>query len=294
MITHRNSAPVSPERVAVLGARGFIGAALVSRLEAMNIPVFASTSDSIDLAAAEADSALAARLRPSDSVVMLSAITPDKGRDRGALMKNMTMMHNVCSALEKVGCAHLVYFSSDAVYDSGAIDVSEDTPPSPRDLYGVMHLARELMARTVGEVPLLIVRPTLVYGLDDTHNSYGVNRFLRAAAKEGKISLFGNGEETRDHICIEDLVKLTVQCMLRRTTGILNAVTGVSHSFREVAEIVARQFEGEIEIVTTPRANPITHRRYRPEGVLTAFPDFQFTPLEEGIQRTRRQMVKAA
>lgn len=292
MIAHQNATPREPARVVLLGARGFIGAAIRRELDARRIPCLPLTSVELNLAETSAADTLAAVLKPTDTVVMLAALTPDKGRDIATLMKNLVMMQNTCAAIGKTGCAHLVYFSSDAVYDGAVSRVSEDTPASPQDLYGVMHYAREIMARSLAKVPLLVLRPTLIYGLDDTHNSYGPNRFRRAAQKDGKITLFGGGEETRDYVHVDDLAALTVRCLLRRSTGTLNAATGISHSFFEVAQAVARQFRNAVEIVKTPRANPVTHRHYDLANTIKAFPDMRFIPLDEGVARVHREMLE--
>ena len=294
MITHQNAQSRKPTRVVLLGARGFIGAAIRGRIEAQGIPAIALTSAELNLAEAAAADKLAALLKPSDAVVMLAALTPDKGRDIATLMKNLAMMQSVCAAIEKSGCVHLVYFSSDAVYDTAVSRVTEDTPASPQDLYGAMHYTREIMARSLAKVPVLVLRPTLVYGLGDTHNSYGPNRFRRAAQKDGKITLFGGGEETRDHIHVDDVAVLTVRCLFHKSTGTLNVATGVSKSFYEVAEIAAKQFDNRIEIITTPRANPITQRHYDVTNLIKAFPDFRFIAPEDGIARVHKESIEAA
>ena len=294
MISHTNQEPIKPSRVLLIGARGFIGAAIRRRLEVEAVPTLALGSADIDLLEASASERLAAMVRPDDSVVMLAALTPDRGRDIETLMKNLAMMQTICESLEKSGCAHLVYFSSDAVYDTAVSCVTEDTPASPLDLYGTMHYTREVMARTLAKVPVLVLRPTVVYGLDDTHNSYGPNRFRRAAQKDGKITLFGGGEETRDHIHVDDVAALTVRCLLYRSTGTLNVATGISSSFYEVAEIVAKEFGNRIEIITTPRVNPITHRHYDGTNMIKAFPDFSFIKPEDGIALVHKESAKTA
>lgn len=294
MITHQNAQSQKPARVVLLGARGFIGAAIRRQIEAQGIPAIALTSAELNLAEAAAVDKLATLLKPSDAVVMLAALTPDKGRDIATLMKNLAMMQVVCAALEKSGCAHFVYFSSDAVYDTAVSRVTEDTPASPQDLYGTMHYTREIMARSLAKAPVLVLRPTLVYGLDDTHNSYGPNRFRRAAQKNGKITLFGGGEETRDHIHVDDVAVLTMRCLLHKSIGTLNVATGVSKSFYEIAEIVAKQFGNCIGIIATPRANPVTHRHYDVTNLIKAFPDFRFITPEDGIARVHKQTIGAA
>ena len=289
MITHQNTQSQKPNRVVLLGANGFIGSAIRRQIEAQGIPVIALTSTEIDLAEATAVDKLAALLKPSDAVVMLAAITPDKGRDIATLMKNLAMMQSVCAVLEKIGCSHLVYFSSDAVYNTALSRITEDVPASPQDLYGAMHCTREVMAHSLEKVSVLVLRPTIVYGLDDTHNSYGPNRFRRMAQKEGKITLFGGGEETRDHIHVDDIALLTLRCLLLRSTGTLNLATGTSKSFHEVAELVAKQFNQKIEIVVTLRQNPVTHRHYDVSNLIKAFPDFRFIKPEDGFARVHKE-----
>lgn len=294
MIAHQYPEPRKPERVVLLGARGFIGAAVRRRLEAESIAVLALTSAEIDLTAPAAAGRLADLLRASDSVLMLAALTPDRGKDAATLMKNLAMMQHLCAALAKTGCAQLAYFSSDAVYGPGSSRVTEETPAAPEDLYGAMHLAREIMARSLAGIPLLVLRPTLVYGAGDTHNAYGPNRFRRSAQKDGKIQLFGGGEEMRDHIHVDDVAALTVRCLMHRSSGTLNVATGMSNPFREVAELVAGQFRSPIEIATAPRTNALTHRHYDVTSLIKAFPGYRFIRLQEGLARCHEEIAEKA
>lgn len=288
MIVHRAGTPEKPERVVLFGARGFIGRAIEARLLADGLATVAMTSAEIDLVSPQSVALLAAFLKPSDTVVMLSALTPDKGRDAATLIKNLAMMQHLCAALEQTSCAHLVYFSSDAAYDAAVARVTEATPAAPQDFYGTMHRTREIMAGNV-KVPLLILRPTLVYGVGDTHNAYGPNRFRRMARKDGKITLFGGGEEKRDHVHVDDVAAVTLRCLQRKSTGVLNIATGTSTTFRDVATHVASQFGEAVKVIETPRANPITHRHYDVTGLIKAFPDFRFIPLTEGIIRCHKE-----
>jgi len=290
MISHLNTSPRVPERVVVIGARGFIGATLLRQLEARAVPSLGITSSDVDLSTPSASDRLAGILRPGDSVVMLAALTPDKGRDIATMMKNFAMMQSACAAVGKAACAHFVYFSSDAVYNAADSRVTEDTPPSPQDLYGAMHYTREIMARSLAKVPILVLRPTLIYGVDDTHNSHGPNQFRRAAQKDGKITLYDDGAARRDHIHVDDIAALTARCLMRRSTGTLNAATGISHSFREVAEMVRKHFGDAVEI-SGKKGQGVTHRHYDIADTLKAFPDIRFIPLGEGIARVHREMT---
>lgn len=283
MLTHRHSHPQKPERVFVLGGSGFFGKALIRKLQSEGVAVFAPSSAELDLSAPEAVHFLGQNLQAQDSLVILSALTPDRGRDIATFMANLRMVQNVCAALAQVTPAHVVYFSSDAVYPFETGLTSESSLAAPVDLYGVMHRSRELMlSQTLGD-QLCILRPSLVYGAGDSHNSYGPNRFRRQASKEGKINIGGEGEETRDHVYIDDIVALTIRVLNHRSTGILNLASGRSIDFGTLARIVASHFETPVSVCPSPRSMPATHRHFDTTHLIQAFPDFAFTPLEQGL-----------
>ncbi len=285
MLIHRYAVPTPPTRVVVIGSRGFIGRNLVAGLEARGTTVLALSSTDLDLAAAGAGDRLADALRPDDAVVMLSALTPDKGRTVDVSMANLRMGEAVCAALVRQPVAHVVYFSTDGVYGFATTLVSEATPVAPPDVYGAMHLMREAMVKTVVSAPLAILRCTAAYGAGDTHNSYGPNRFRRQAAREGRIVLGGGGEETRDHLYIDDAVGLVLAVLDRRSAGLLNLASGRSITFLDLARKVAARFASPVEIVTTPRTVPVSHRHFDGTTVMKAFPAFRFTPLDHGLDQ---------
>jgi nucleoside-diphosphate-sugar epimerase len=156
----------------------------------------------------------------------------------------------------------------------------------------MMHLAREMMIKSATKAPVAVLRTTLAYGAADTHNSYGPNRLRRMAHKDGKVTLFGQGEETRDHILVDDVAALTVLSLLHCSAGTLNLATGRSISYAELAKRVTALFDKKIEISATARQTPITHRHFDVTALRKAFPTFVFTSLEEGLAKAHREMME--
>ncbi len=282
-LSHAHGSPQKPGRVVVLGAGGFLGSRLLRACRAADIEALGLGSRDVDLADAAAPAKLVERLRARDVLVFLAALTPDKGRDSATLMRNLAMGRAVCEATRSVEAAQLVYASSDAVYSFATASISEETPAIPLDLYGAMHRTRELMLAAEAKAPLAILRLTSVYGPGDTHNSYGPNRFLRQALADGRIPLFGNGEETRDHLHVDDAVALILEVVARGSTGLINLATGTSASFYSVAQMIAAQAGRPVEIAPSPRQNPATHRHFDIANLLRAFPGGRFRPLAEGM-----------
>jgi UDP-glucose 4-epimerase len=288
MLTLRCAEETTPGRVVVLGAGGFVGRATLARLRQRGMNAVAVTSRDIDLTEDSATDALKATLGDGDVLVFVSALTPDRGKDIRTLMRNLTMSEHVCRAVSAVRASHVVYISSDAVYDERGELISETTPCDPPSFHGLMHLARERMLRhqlASMDVPLAILRPSLLYGAEDTHNGYGPNRFFRTALAEGKISLFGAGEERRDHVAVDDVARVVDACVRHRAEGVLNVATGEAHSFGEIAKAIQQRCSRPVEIELRPRASAVTHRHFDPTAIWRAFPTFQYTSLGEGLDR---------
>lgn len=320
MLTHRNKLPCSPKRVVLLGANGFVATKLREGLASAGIDCHAIGSSSIDLTTPKAAAALSLQMRRDDTVVMCSILTPDKGRDFHVFKRNLDMAHSVCLALESAPCAHFVYLSSDAVYDAHKVPLDEDSTREPVDLYALTHTAREMTLASVlarSGTPFCILRPTNIYGFGDTHNNYGPNSFVRSALQEGRISIFGRGEERRSHIYIDDAAALIIRAIQMQSEGTLNLAARPMVSFLHVANLVIENCGKDVRLDFLPRTIKAIHRPYKPTQVFRfiynlgrrigpiihrtfdvsstfkAFPDFQFTPLEKGL-RTYLSMSRDA
>jgi UDP-glucose 4-epimerase len=281
MLVHGHGTPKTPVRVVVIGA-GFVGNSIAAAVQKRGVPVLALKRADLDLLGDNAAESLAKILRADDSVVFVSAQAP--ARTSAQLIQNLRMAEAVVKALAAQPVAYLVYISSDAVYADDANPVTERSSIHPSSIHGMMHAARELVLRAEAKVPLAILRPSLLYGAADPHNGYGPNRFRRLAAKGETITLFGEGEEMRDHVLVDDVSEIAALTLAHRSTGVLNVATGVSTSFRRVAEMIVARGGRKVEIKGTPRQNPITHRHFDIADTLKAFPAFHYTPLARGLE----------
>ncbi|CAK0757898.1 NAD-dependent dehydratase [uncultured Gammaproteobacteria bacterium] len=292
MLTHLLSAPVPLARVVVIGAGGFIGGAVARRLAVDGVPVLALTRAEVDLLAGDGSARLVALLKPGDAVVAASAIAPCK--TVAILADNLRLVNTMVAALAKVAVGHVINIGSDAVFADEPVPLTEASPRSPDSLHGVMHLARELAFAAEVGAPQATIRPTLVYGACDPHNGYGPNRFRRLANAGRAIALFGEGEERRDHVLVDDVAELVVRALYRRSTGSLNAASGEVYSFRAMAELTVQAAGRPVAITGGQRSGPMPHNGYRPfeiQAIRTAFPDFIPTPFAAGVVKVQQQVA---
>jgi len=284
MLKHGWEEGQAPEKVLVLGRSGFVASAAVQALEVAGTRVDAIGSEELDLTSTSAAEGLVSRLEGSDVLVFVAAKAPCK--DSPSLLQNLRMAEAVHIALQTTSVSQLIYISSDAVYSGESSLIDESAPAAPESMHGMMHSVREMMVAQATDQAVCILRPSLLYGAADPHNGYGPNRFRRLAAAGESIQLFGEGEEMRDHVLIDDVAELIRLCAFHRSAGVLNVVTGVSTSFREVAERTVALFDKPVTVEGTPRQNPVTHVHYNNTAVRNAFPQFRFTDLSAGLLLT--------
>jgi nucleoside-diphosphate-sugar epimerase len=269
----------------VIGAAGFVGGASAARLRRYGAQVLGLGRAEIDLSADNAAARLADRLQAGDAIVAVAARAPCKNIDM--LIDNMKMVRTMLDAMKGIEISHLVNISSDAVYGDEPVPLTEGAPAAPGSLHGAMHLAREIAFATSGIAPLAILRPTLVYGDADPHNGYGPNRFVRQSRAEEPIALFGNGEERRDHVSVDDVAEIVARVVLRRSVGTLNVASGEVYSFADAANLAIAATGSKSRLVPSPRTGPMPHNGYRPFDIAalkSAFPDLVPVRLPAGIR----------
>jgi nucleoside-diphosphate-sugar epimerase len=148
----------------------------------------------------------------------------------------------------------LVYASSSSVYgDSAAIPMTEKALPQPVSPYGVTKLAAEQLCHlyTVNHgVPTASMRYFTVYG-PRQRPDMAFHRFIRAALQGEAITLYGDGEQTRDFTFVSDAVAATIAAGGQGRPGAVYNIGGGSRvSMNDV-----------IALVEEATGRPITIRR---------------------------------
>ena len=136
----------------------------------------------------------------------------------------------------------LVYASSSSIYGAAKeLPVTEETLPQPISPYGVTKLAAEHLCRLYWvnfRVPTVSLRYFTVYG-PRQRPDMAFHKFFRAMLKGDKITLYGDGDQTRDFTFVSDAVAANLACMDAPVSGDLFNVGGGSRiSVNRVLELM--------------------------------------------------------
>jgi UDP-glucose 4-epimerase len=271
------------KKIIILGAGGFIGKALSNYLKIKKNLCLGKKNCNLKLK--KSRKILKKIVKKNSTIIFISAIAPCKNLND--FNNNILMLGNFILSTNRNYIKKIIYLSSDAVYKDTKELINEESITEPSSLHGLMHLTREKILKNYYHNKLVIIRPTSVYGADDTHNSYGPNQFSRLAKNKKNIVLFGNGEEVRDHVYIDDLLSIINHALRSSSPKIYNAVSGQSLSFFNLAKKINRIFNNKKIIMKVPRKGPIPHlglRCFSLKKIKKNYPNYKPTNLNNGLK----------
>jgi nucleoside-diphosphate-sugar epimerase len=277
-----------PARVVVVGCNGFIGRALVNELKRLEINYLGLTKEEFNLLDKSTSDKLSEIINTDDQVVFISAIAPSKVVDD--VIKSMLMAEIFCKSIEKISIKQLILISSDSVYGDRSGIFTEESSCNPNSFHGLAQLSREIVFANSSIKNLAILRACAVYGSGDTHNGYGPNRFINQIRNSETIKIFGDGLNYRDHIFIEDVVKLIIESLKINLVGKLNIVSGKSYSFFDVANFCKNIFNPKSTIENLGSEGEIIEKHFDNSKIHDLFPNFSLFDLEKGLNSWKNRV----
>jgi UDP-glucose 4-epimerase len=206
-------------------------------------------------------------------------------------------VHGLLNVLEEASAAKvrkLVFASSAAIYgDNPTVPKIESMLPEPKSPYAITKLDGEYyldMFRREGRLETAAIRFFNVFGpRQDPKGAYAaaVPIFIEKAVKGEDITVYGDGEQTRDFIYVKDIVgALTFAAETAGVTGVFNAGYGGQITINKLAgEILAKAGIGSRVIHAAERAGDVKHSRASADKLQAAGWKPRFT-LEEGLAAT--------
>ena len=252
------------KKVLVTGGAGFIGSNLVDKLveEGASVTVlddlFTGRCENISrfkdikfIEGSVTDYDLVARLVKSTDYVfnlavrniIVSTVSPILD-----FQVNIGGTFNVLLAAKTYGVERVVFSSSASIYGNPRyLPINEDDPISALNPYAASKLSGENYCSAFYEsygVPVTALRYSNVYGPRQNYESEAgvVAIFINRILENEEIFIFGNGEQTRDFVYVNDVADVNLLMADKKLNGCFNVCTSVESSvndiFRELAEIL--------------------------------------------------------
>jgi UDP-N-acetylglucosamine/UDP-N-acetyl-alpha-D-glucosaminouronate 4-epimerase len=301
-------------RYLVTGGAGFIGSNIVDELVRRGHDVAVlddlSTGKEVNLAGVRAKidfragsivdlAVVQSACRNVDYVIHLAARTSVPKSVVDPLETNRVNIDgtlNVLVAARDAKVRRVVYAASSAAYgETKKLPKVESMPAEPISPYGVTKYVGELYAQVFGRVYGLqnaSLRYFNVFGprQDPTSQYSGVlSRFMLAAIEGAPLTIYGDGEQSRDFTYVDNVVDETLRaCEAKGASGkVFNGGTGARITLNQVAKKMAKVTGKKIQVKhEAPRAGDI---RDSQADITLAKKVLRYKPLvmfEEGLKRT--------
>jgi len=216
-------------------------------------------------------SALLEEVKQCESILHLAALpsVPQSIEDPiGTQAVNMNGFLHVLQAIREVSRPiRLVYASSAAVYgNSPLLPCCDETflkypVLSPYALQKIQDEQYADLYARLFNIPSLALRYFNVYGEgQDPQSVYSgvISRFLSRYQQKEKITLFGDGEQSRDFIHVSDVARANVLALECEYNGVLNIATGKAETLRNLVSYIEEKNKGKIEVeMKAPRPGDI-------------------------------------
>lgn len=234
-----------------------------------------------------------------DAVVHLAANTgvipsiEDPGTDCAT---NVMGTFHCLEAARLNGVSRFVFASSGAPLGEQVPPIHEEMVPHPISPYGASKLCGEAYCSAYhGSYGLetVALRFGNVYGPCSNHKGSVVSKFIKHILASEPLPIYGDGNQTRDFIYVEDLVEAILSAVEKPGVGgqIFQIATHREHTIGEVAEELNRLAEKYLG-----RRSPIVYEKERKGEVRRNFSDISkakrtlgFEPehdLKKGLEKT--------
>jgi UDP-glucose 4-epimerase len=168
----------------------------------------------------------------------------------------------------RAGVKKLVLSSSAAIYgDNPVVPKVETMFPEPRSPYAITKLDGEYYCKMFadeGRLATACLRYFNVFGpRQDPRSQYAaaVPIFIERAARQQPITIYGDGEQTRDFIYVKDIVAANVFFATQSAaTGVFNVAYGGKITINDLARNICKLTGSVAEIKHAPvRAGDVKH-----------------------------------
>jgi UDP-glucose 4-epimerase len=199
---------------------------------------------------------------------------------------------NIIDMAKKNSIPKIVYSSSAAIYGELITPVvKEEHPQNPDSPYGVSKLAAEkhlLAASKIYGFKAVCLRYFNVYGINQRYDAYGnvIPIFAENIFRKNPITIYGDGEQTRDFINVSDVAMANFQAAIKNIeTDVYNIGSGKSITINELAQYMKKISHLNTDIVYAPkRIGDVLHCKADISKIRNQFDFSPSTDIKKGLK----------
>lgn len=188
---------------------------------------------------------------------------------------------NLLEACRQNGVVEFIFASSNAAVGEQTPPIDEMKVPQPLSPYGASKLASEALCSAYYYsfgLKTVSLRFANCYGPYSDHKASVVSRFIKWAKEEKPLMIYGDGNQTRDFVHVEDVCQaiyfvLTATQQTKMTPGsrspaddlyggVFQIGAGIETSINKLAELIKQMAESKLKIIHEAERKGEIRRNY--------------------------------
>jgi UDP-glucose 4-epimerase len=198
---------------------------------------------------------------------------------------------NVLEAMRRHGVGSIVNASTGgAILGEVEPPVNEDIPPQPAAPYGASKLAAEGYCSAYSQsygIKAVSLRFSNLYGPYSRNKGSVVAAFVRDIQRDGKVTVFGDGSQTRDYLYVDDLAQGMLQAIESKVSGVFQMGSGKPTTINQLLDIFRSVVDRDFDVDYRDfRAGELRHTYCDITKAKKAFNFAPSTELATGVKLT--------
>lgn len=175
-------------------------------------------------------------------------------------LENVTATINLLDGCVKNDVEKIIFSSSSAVYgENKNLPLKENELPSPSSPYAASKASCELYLKSFYEsygLNYVALRYFNVFGpKQDKNSQYAavIPKFINAILKNQQPIIYGDGEQTRDFVYVDDVANANIKAAESEFNGIINVASGKRISINYLLDMIKKTLNSDVEAKYLPK-----------------------------------------
>jgi UDP-glucuronate decarboxylase len=230
-----------------------------------------------------------------DIIIHLAAQTDKRASLDNPLIDTKTNIYGIVNMLEmarKFKIKKFIYISSTSVYgDNKNLPIKEDEKPNPLNPHSLNKYMGESYCekyREIYGIETLIIRVSNSYGpRQPIKGESGIISVIMGSALSGKpVKIYGDGNQTRDFIYVEDVAEGIYRAVLEKLKGVYNLSTNTSYNINYVLDEVKKRIKLDNIVYMNKKSTDAEYSKIDNSKYIAETKWYPRTTLREGLRKT--------
>ena len=213
---------------------------------------------------------------------------------------NLVSTVNFINLMVETKIKNIVYLSSGgAIYGNTEGKKIESAPNYPHSSYGIVKLAIEkylMLYSYESKINPLILRLSNPYGPFHYSMKQGIlNVALRSSLEKKQFSVWGDGENSKDYIFVEDVIEIIFKLLeLKIQNEIINIGSGNLIKVNQILALIKNIYPHFTWNYIQPKTFDVSHFELDIRKLKHIIGNYSFTPIEDGIIKTNNWIINSS